>query len=210
MELILKPHYLLKIRSMEDLVADLPFPEWAQASLIRAPFVVVRRAEMRQGMIPVGIRGAQRGQRMACWLPEGLVQEVITPFSLTEERNWKAAYDLSPPETIRSLRHVIQLMKNMGFKWGPTGSTGFELATGMPTLKESSDLDLLIEVPEILSVKTAKNLLDRMEDISTVRLDVQINTAKGGVAMKEYAASAKVLIKTAAGPVLEDAAKLWD
>ena len=195
---------------MEDLVADLPFPDWASESLLRAPFVVVRRAEVKNGLIPVGIRGPQRGQRMACWFPEKLVEEIITPFSLTDDKNWKAAYTTSAPATIKSLQKIISLMKNMGYQWGPTGSTGFELATGMPTLKESSDLDLIIEVPEILSVKTAKLLLDRMEDISTVRLDVQLNTALGGVSMKEYTTSAKVLIKTATGPVLQDPQSLWN
>lgn len=195
---------------MEDLVADLPFPDWAKESIRSTPYMVMRRAKSGNGLVPVGIRGPQRGQRMAYWLPEKLIEEVITPFDLTDPGNWKAVYGTTVPETVRTLLQISTLMHDTGYRWGPTGSTGFELATGFPTIKESSDLDLVIEVPQILNVKTAKLLLDRIGDISTVRLDVQVNTAAGGFSLAEYTRSSTVLVKTTLGPVILDGSKLWD
>lgn len=205
----LRPHDLLKVRKMEDLTADLPLQDWAKDALQRAPYMVMRRAEVSNGLIPVGIRGAQRSQRLAYWLPEDLIDEVITPYSLVDEKNWKAVYTAFAPPTVNTLRQITLLMNATGYQWGPTGSTGFELATGLPTIKESSDLDLIIEVPEILNVKTAKQLLDRIGDISTVRLDIQISTALGGFSLQEYTSSATVLVKTTSGPRLVDVNSLW-
>ena len=194
---------------MEGLAADLPFPDWAKDALQRAPYMVMRRAEICNGLIPAGIRGSERSQRLAYWLPQNIIDEVITPYSLVEEKNWKAVYTASAPATVDTLRQITSIMNDTGCEWGPTGSTGFELATGLPTIKESSDLDLIIEVPEILNVKTAKLLLDRIGDISTVRLDIQMNTALGGFSLKEYTSSPTVLVKTALGPRLVDVSSLW-
>jgi phosphoribosyl-dephospho-CoA transferase len=194
---------------MEDLVADLPFPDWAKDAVLRAPYVVVRRAGSYSGLVPVGLRGEQRGQRMSYWLPENLIEEVITPYALTDKDNWKAVYPAAVPETVNTLGLISSILHQTGYQWGPTGSTGFELATGLPTIKESSDLDLVIEVPGILNVETAKILLDRMEDISTVRLDIQISTVKGGFSLKEYTNSPTVLVKTSLGPLLMDHTTLW-
>lgn len=195
---------------MEDLVTDLPFPNWTKEALLAAAYVVVRRAEYHHGLIPVGIRGVLRGQRLACWLPEAAITAQITPFQLTNKQNWKAEYAEAAPATVSTLENICTIMQDTGYEWGPTGSTGFELATGFPAIKASSDLDLIIEVPEILNVKTAKNLLDRIEDISTVRLDIQLNTAQGGFSLLEYTRSKTVLVKTANGPVLMDASTIWN
>ncbi|MET1056022.1 MAG: malonate decarboxylase holo-ACP synthase [Pedobacter sp.] len=204
----LKPHDLLRVYAMEDLVADLPFPAWAKEAVLNAPFVVVRRAETSKGMVAVGIRGPQRGQRLACWLPIGVVKEVITPFDLAERKNWKSVYTGDAPATVTSLEQISLLMKESAYQWGPTGSTGFELATGVSTVKERSDLDLIIDMPGTLSVRTATELLNSMEDISAVRLDIQLNTPYGGISLKEFTAASTVLVKTNHGPVLMDVSNI--
>ena len=100
-------------------------------------------------------------------------------------------------------------MRQSGWKWGPTGSTGFELATGVFTVNKSSDLDLLIEVPVMMSVYEATSLLRAMESIATARIDIQLITPKGSVSMSEYVHSETVLLKTTAGPVLQHTSALW-
>jgi len=205
----LRPHDLLKVNAMEDLLADLPFPNWANEALEHAAYAVVRRAESRNGMIAVGLRGPQRGQRLACWLPAAAVKEVVTPFDLADQQNWKAVYAGNEPATVQTLQQISAMMKDSPWEWGPTGSTGFELATGFPTVKESSDLDLIIDVPGKLSVKAATALLNSMEDISAVRLDIQLNTPCGGISLKEFTSASTVLIKTSRGPVLMDVDKIW-
>ncbi len=93
-----------------------------------------------------------------------------------------------------------------GFVWGPTGSTGFELATQAPTVTLSSDLDLLIRAPEKLSHDTAIQLLNQLQTIAQragIRVDAQLETPAGGVALAEWAAGkARAMARHARGPQL--------
>jgi phosphoribosyl-dephospho-CoA transferase len=92
------------------------------------------------------------------------------------------------------------------FVWGPTGSTGFELATQIPTVTLSSDLDLLIRAPEKLSHDIAIQLLRSLQAIAQcagIRVDAQLETPAGGVALTEWAAGkARVMARHARGPQL--------
>jgi len=206
----LRPHDLLRIRGMEDLYQELPFPDWAKDSIWRTPWVVVRRAMDRSGFIPVGIRGIQRGLRCAAWLSPIKIIEVISPALLVDPTGWAAIYRDDRPAPVQSLLSITPLLDHTGFEWGPTGSLGFELATGIPSIKPNSDLDLVVEVPQPISIPAARSLLAGMEALSTVRLDVQMNTPAGGVAWKEYCKTEQVLVKTAIAPVLRKKYTLWD
>lgn len=205
----LKPHDLLKIRGMDALDASQPFPEWVQQSLNDAPFVVVRRAEASVISVPVGIRGEYRGQRFGTWLKANGISEVISPYILANPVNWKADYHDTLPATIATLKMIIPVLNASGFRWGPTGSTGFELATGIPVLKATSDLDLVISADSYISVSDAAALLQQLQDIATVRLDIQLETPLGGVALTEYVNAGIVMIKTLNGPVLAKSSTLW-
>ncbi|HEX3637144.1 MAG TPA: malonate decarboxylase holo-ACP synthase, partial [Paraburkholderia sp.] len=92
------------------------------------------------------------------------------------------------------------------FVWGPTGSAGFELATQAPTVTLSSDLDLLIRAPEKRSHANAVQLLDYLQTIAQragIRMDAQLETPAGGVALAEWAADkARVMVRHARGPQL--------
>jgi phosphoribosyl-dephospho-CoA transferase len=98
----------------------------------------------------------------------------------------------------------------MGYHWGPTGSCGFELATGIRTLTAASDLDLVIEAPSMIPLPAAISLLASLEAQATVRLDVQLNTPAGGVTLKEYNRGGSVLVKTSAAPVIKPFLSLWE
>jgi phosphoribosyl-dephospho-CoA transferase len=77
------------------------------------------------------------------------------------------------------------------YVWGPAGSGGFELATGVPTATGSSDLDLLIRAPERLDHAMAGRLLSELLALAQragVRIDAQLETPSGGVALAELAA----------------------
>jgi hypothetical protein len=81
----MRAHDLLQISGLADLVYvgwDLPekrCPLWVERSLERAPFVVVRRANLFDGMIPVGVRGSSRQQRSAAYLAPKSIRNRITP-----------------------------------------------------------------------------------------------------------------------------------
>jgi len=205
----LNAHDLLRINAAEDLQTDIPLPDWAIKSFEQAPYVVVRRADTKNGLIPVGIRGTQRGQRMAAWVQPGNVTEVIRPYMLTNPDCWKFNYDKNPPEAINSLKQLISVFEKTAINWGPTGSTAFELASGVKTLKDTSDLDLVLHIQNPLSQADARVMLDQLQKRSTVRLDIQLSTPLGGVSLAEYAGVDTVLVKTKNGPVLAKRSALW-
>jgi hypothetical protein len=57
------------------------------------------------------------------------------------------------------LQAVAPLCEATGYVWGPTGSAGFELASGCPTVTQTSDLDLLMRAPDPLDRTSAKTLI---------------------------------------------------
>jgi phosphoribosyl-dephospho-CoA transferase len=205
----MRPHYLLKIAGQNDLVTNLPLPDWAIASLHQAPFVAVRRAENVDNSIPVGIRGPERKHRFAASLPAHKAVAAISPYSLIWPANWKMVYPSRLPVAVRALQQVTPFLIQTGFRWGPTGSIGFELATGAATVKDSSDLDLLIDLPHFIKVSSARRLMNDLEKRIPVRLDVQLNTPRGGVSLADYISSDKVLVKTLSGPALQPGLCLW-
>ena len=50
-------HDLIRLREPIALAVDAPVPPWVEPVLRRAPWVVVRRGHVRDGMMPVGVRG---------------------------------------------------------------------------------------------------------------------------------------------------------
>jgi phosphoribosyl-dephospho-CoA transferase len=76
----------------------------------------------------------------------------------------------------------------------------------MPTVTPSSDLDLLIHAPDRLAVSAAQQLLGELQmhaERAQTRVDAQLETPAGGVALAELAADKPhVMVRTAHGPRL--------
>ncbi len=192
----LLPHDLVEIVSPEALVSGAPRPAWLSASLERAPFVVVRRAGRRGALVPVGVRGSSRGERFAAWLPAARTLHRVRPEDLALRRGWlgREAPQLS------ALCVVEALMAAHGLPWGPVGSVGFELGTGVACVTPDSDVDLVARTPAPLSREDARRLHAALAALP-VRIDVQLETPRGGVALSEYAAGGpRVVLRTLDGP----------
>jgi phosphoribosyl-dephospho-CoA transferase len=183
-------HDLLQISGVADLVyvgSELPekrCPLWVERSLQEAPFVVVRRANLFDGMIPVGVRGSLRRQRSAAYL---------APNARTEEI-----------PGLKVLAGIEEKLANLPLAYGPTGSIGFELASGLPTATPTSDLDLLIRAPQRLPIRLAQELITIFSG-SPCRVDAQLETPRGAVSLTEYArGQTPLLLRQNGGPVLVD------
>ena len=110
----------------------------------------------------------------------------------------------SRQEENREIAPILPLLQASGLCWGPTGSVGFELASGIPTATITSDLDVVIHAPQPLAWQTAEALLTHLGEASA-RLDVQIETPCGALALAEYVrrgpyGQAALLVRTSAGP----------
>jgi phosphoribosyl-dephospho-CoA transferase len=192
------PHALLRIAGAHSLLwTDAP-PAWALSALTRAPWVVARRAR-GTGLIPVGVRGARRAERLAAWLHPGQVLARVTPTELAQRREWRNSERRTLVPALAVLDAVDALLRARGVAWGPCGSVGFELASGTPTASPASDLDVMIVAAAPLPRAVAVALLAALAQLP-VRVDAQLEVPHGAVALAEYAAARGPLaLRTADG-----------
>ncbi|MBN6519845.1 malonate decarboxylase holo-ACP synthase [Acinetobacter pittii] len=194
MKLKLEAHDLLWGMTV-DYIAD-DAPHWVREVLQRGDPVVVRRAITPENQVAVGIRGQFRHQRYAAQMPRIAINRQLKPEELTH-------VDLQQFEHLAErLQSISSIMKNFSGCWGYTGSFGFELATGIKTVTQQSDIDLLIRAEQPFAKKQAIELLENFQQAG-LNVDIQLQLPQGGLALKEWAGnSGKVLLKRSDGAVL--------
>lgn len=194
------PHDLLKIRTVQDL-SSLQLPDWAEKVFSKSLTVVVRRAQIADDLIPVGIRGHERSQRLASWVSLDKVVKSITPYELVQNNAW---LDLSNARkelpAVMTLEKIAPILSD--FTWGISGSVGFELATKTPSAKMTSDLDLVWKPKQRINQKSAQQLLKILNQFE-VHADLQVIQGTDGFSLEEYAnANSTTMVKTIKGPKL--------
>ncbi|WP_063914281.1 MULTISPECIES: malonate decarboxylase holo-ACP synthase [Pseudomonas] len=188
-----RPHDLLWGMPVSGLPADAP--QWALDVLVSGQPVVVRRAVCEGGWVAVGLRGQSRAQRLGALMCLADIQRQQGPETL----HWQAE---SPWLALQALASVAPVLDASGLAWGPTGGVGYQIATGMEVVHAESDLDLLLRTPQPLARAQARELLDIL-DCAPCRIDLQLETPAGAVALREWAGFAhRVLLKSAHGPRL--------
>lgn len=173
------------------------WPDWLDAGWLTQAPLVVRREAVAGSRVPVGARGLHRNQRCKGYVQPAAVARCVTPEML-------AHATIAQPESLPPLAALAALAPGfdaLDLAWGPTGGTGFHLATGLPVLRPDSDLDLLVRAPAPLADRTVVRLLALVEE-APCRVDIQVDTGRGGFALAEYARGGRVLVKTAHGPLL--------
>jgi phosphoribosyl-dephospho-CoA transferase len=199
-------HDLLRISDAGGVVCvgEQRCPLWVMDSLTNAPFVVVRRSDSIDNLIPVGVRGSSRVQRFPAYLAAESILERIAPEQLTA---WHGRLHSTRNQIIPSLNAWDEVKKklfNFSLVYGPTGSVGFELVSGCPAATVTSDLDLLFRVPERLPITAARELMGILAE-SACHIDAQLETPRGAVSLAEYARDqTPMLLKQNCGPVLVD------
>lgn len=191
----LAPHDLLFLHDPDAFEHAGPCPDWLDAAWrARAP-LVVRREATSAGRIPVGARGPQRNQRLGGYIQHSAIARRVTPEMLA-----RAASRVDLP-SLQALAELGPRLTALGLAWGPIGGVGFQLASGVTVLRETSDLDVLVRAPRPLAPAVVDALCALQTD-SACRLDIQVGTGAGGFALAEYARGGRVLLKTAHGPLL--------
>lgn len=200
--MVIAPHDLLKITGWEDLITRMEIPEWVKLSLNSSPFVVVRRAPAPEKQIAVGVRGKSRNERFGTFLRTSSVVKHITPEQLVTGQLWERSNRYKKLEVLRILGEIEALLYTYGYQWGPTGSVGFELASGKETANLKSDLDLVIRAPKLIPIKIAEEIIKVLRKYSCA-VDVQVETPQGAISLVEYARNiTPIVIKTTNGPLL--------
>jgi phosphoribosyl-dephospho-CoA transferase len=197
-------HALLRAAHTDALVFEAQRPPWAAAALQRAPWVVVRRAAAPLGLSPVGVRGSLRAQRSAAWLAQATIQECITPQVLAARRAWRQRSGPFATPALAVLDRVAEIFVAHGLtgRWGPGGSVGFELASGVPCTHPGSDLDLVLSADEPMARADALRLHADLLQLP-VRIDLLLETPHGAAVLAEYVrAAGEMLLRTSLGPRL--------
>jgi phosphoribosyl-dephospho-CoA transferase len=193
-------HDLLLLNSGRVVPAGENEPQWARPALEHCPWVVVRREHADEGSIAVGVRGVRREQRWAGLADLTDVRQAIGPGLL---RSCTAHPMRLTLPAIEALRCVESKLARWSAEWGPVGSTGYELATGLYVTREDSDLDLVIYAPEPVEREMAHDLFNALK-LAPAKVDVRIETRCGGFSLEEYVRerTGRILLRTASGRVL--------
>lgn len=195
-----RPHDLLWLADANALVPLTPLPSWASADwIVQAPVVVRRQKLDSATLLPVGLRGRERSQRLAACVPLAAVSRCVSPEMLARQST-----DIVPNgiAALAALATSLTLLDDIGLPWGPTGGVGFMLATGLPVLHAQSDLDLVLRAPSPFDQRQT-SLLSRLMRSAVCRIDLQIDTGFGGFSFAEWQAGRdRILLKTDTGPLL--------
>jgi hypothetical protein len=116
-------------------------------------------------------------------MPQHAVKQIVQPGELLQVSRCSSEIDRTAQ--IQLLEEVIDRWQSLGLAWGPTGSVGFELASGHRVTTELSDLDVVIRASRRLSVECARLLWERVRGLRP-RVDVHVETPACGFALEEY------------------------
>jgi phosphoribosyl-dephospho-CoA transferase len=198
-----RPHDLLLLRSVEALADGLEIPEWVTASLAQAPYVVVRRLLHPESMLGIGVRGASRAQRWGGFVHIDKVLDKISPYQLRLSNISELRLKAIP--VFEQLGNLEELWQGLQYKWGPGGSVGFELASGLAVTTANSDLDIVIYVDAPLGRHDAQDIL-RSARLVAPKADILVETPFVAFSLAEYVSHSgrQILLRSNSGPRLTD------
>lgn len=201
-----RPHDLLFLRRAEafEACACNARQGWLEPAWLAQAPVVVRRAPAGPQRVAVGVRGLQRNERCAGHIPLSEIARRITPQDLARavrQAPERLEADAAALPCIAALLALAPRLQDLGLAWGPAGGVGFWLASRLPVLRPTSDLDLLVRAPQPLAPAQLAALC-ALQAYAGCCVDIQIDTGAGGFALMEFARGGKVMLKTDAGPVL--------
>lgn len=181
---------------------DTRLPEWVSRDGDTIWAVVRRQHPAESGFTALGLRGAGRSARAAIDVRSEHLLDIVPPEDLVARR----LNDTVSPGIATALSVLARTpsLRLAGLSWGPTGSVGFELATGTTAVRATSDLDMILRADRHLPPRDAATVLQFLSTLPC-RVDCLIETPHGAVALPEWAATAGggvVLLRTPAGAIL--------
>jgi len=198
-------HDLLLLRTESAVISTQGDPACPYLNPNQRPWVVVRRSRISDGLIPVGMRGSQRHERCAGFTKLNEVLETRRPDQL---RLLLAEDSRRGLQAFRSLSYLKSHLAGLDMSWGPGGSVGYELASGIPAVRADSDLDFILFAPRKLEITEAQDLW-RMISSAPGKVDALVETPFCGFSLEEFVTTSprKILLRTSNGRIL--GSNLW-
>ena len=196
----MRVHDIVRFRDIGDITFHEEVPDWVRARPACRHHAVVRRMKTNAQTVAIGLRGKGRSERIAGFINKADIEEIISPESLVggpaHDRNSRF-HDI--------LTEIDAIVSPFGYKWGPTGSVGFELATGITVTTHASDLDMTVYVPANPDYE-ALIQLDQQLQRYPLRMDVQIEFGQMGAALLPDIVKFKsgFLLRTSSGPLIAE------
>ena len=193
-------HDLLLLRTEPAVISTQGDPACPYLNPNQRPWVVVRRGRISDGLIPVGVRGSQRQERCAGFTRLSEVLETRRPDQL---RLLLAEDSRRGLQAFRTLSYLESHLVGLDMNWGPGGSAGYELASGIPAVRDGSDLDLIIFAPKKLKITEAQDLWHRISS-APGKVDALVETPFCGFSLEEFVttSASKILLRTSDGRIL--------
>ena len=193
-------HELILLRSESAVIPNEGEPACPYLNSNRCRWVVVRRGRILDGLIPVGVRGAQRHERGAGFTGLSEVLETRRPDQL---RLLLAEDSRRTLQAFRTLSYLESHLAGLDMNWGPGGSVGYELASGIQAVRSDSDLDFILFAPKKLEITEAQDLW-RMISSAPGKVDALVETPCCGFSLEEFvtASPRKILLRTSDGRIL--------
>ena len=193
-------HDLILLRTESAVISTQGDPACPYLNPNQRPWVVVRRGRILDGLIPVGVRGSQRHERCAGFTRLSEVLETRRPDQL---RLLLAEDSRRALQAFRTLSYLESHLVGLDMSWGPGGSVGYELASGIPAGLADSDLDFILFAPRKLEITEAQDLW-RMISSAPGKVDALVETPFCGFSLEEFVTTSprKILLRTSDGRIL--------
>ena len=193
-------HDLILLRTESAVISTQGDPACPYLNPNRRPWVVVRRGRISDGLIPVGVRGMQRHER---WAGFARLSEVLETRRPDQLRLLLAEDSRRGLQAFQTLSYLESQLVGLNMSWGPGGSVGYELASGIPAVRDGSDLDLILFAPKKLNITKAQDLW-RMISSAPGKVDALIETPFCGFSLEEFVTTSprKILLRTSDGSIL--------
>jgi phosphoribosyl-dephospho-CoA transferase len=193
-------HDLILLRTESAVISTQGDPACPYLYPNQRPWVVVRRGRISDELIPVAVRGLQRHERCAGFTGRSEALETRRPDQL---RLLLAEDSRRTLQAFRILSYLESHLAGLDMSWGPGGSVGYELASGIPAVRSGSDLDFILFAPKKLEITEAQDLW-RMISSAPGKVDALVETPCCGFSLEEFVTTShrKILLRTNDGRIL--------
>jgi phosphoribosyl-dephospho-CoA transferase len=105
-------------------------------------------------------------------------------------------------QAFQSLSYLENHLVGLDMSWGPGGSVGYELASGVPAVRVDSDLDLIIVSHRKLDIAAAQDLW-RVVSSAPGKVDTLVETPFSGFSLEEFVTTSprEILLRTSDGRI---------